>query len=152
MAEEIHPLLEIIDQINKRMTASWTTPDQIAEAAGFMRPDPSRDIEPADYVSAWRDSAIMEPLPFRIPTPFVDAWEETKEDVRQFSGFVQRYICGVEPDPDVDFEILRSNAIWEVQKSMTVQAGILDEDVVEFLWGGSVIPLCYRQIPAKGTE
>lgn len=70
----------------------------------------------------------------------------------QHPDFVPRFITGI--DAAIDPEDLKPSpmVIWQIPEPMTVESRWIDPEVLEILFGQPVVPLCCRQLPAKGTE
>lgn len=69
-----------------------------------------------------------------------------------YPAFVSRWIAGIDP-ADLDDDVKMTIA-WGDVFPITVETRVrfLEDEVVELLWGGDVIPLCDRRIPTRGTE
>jgi len=55
------------------------------------------------------------------------------------------------PD-DVELEDIKIDVLWQIPEPMTIETRHLDPDLLELIFGGPVVPLGARQIPAEGVE
>lgn len=172
--EHMRILQDHVNAMFARLVPGYTTPRAQAEAAGFAKPEreyePLIDIAHPIGTGDWNDLGYSD-LP--VDSGIVD-WYQPEAAPPSSEIFTEVCLKPFLEQTERDIKALAALATWDMSKvkivshepreydfrrvqwddpsPLTIELRRVSIEAMEIFFGGGLIPLCERPIPAEGTE